>query len=144
MSSVPVTGTYNDGYIGELYDQFRRDPGSVDESWRQYFRFAEQLAGRTPSAAPAEGELLRKVAGAAGLVSAIQRYGHMCVQIDPLGSPPTDAAEMKPEFHGITEADLRQIPAEALGGTSGTGADVVERMRQLWCGAIRSEERRVG
>jgi 2-oxoglutarate dehydrogenase E1 component len=137
--SLPVTGAFNDGYIAELYEQFRRDPASVDESWRQYFRFAEQLTGALPSAAPADAELLRKVAGAAGLVSAIQRYGHMCVQIDPLGSPPPGAAEMTPEFHGITGADLRQIPAQALGGTTGTAADFVARMRQLWCGAIGFE-----
>src|SRR6185436_18702348 len=139
MSSAPVTGTYNDGYIAELYEQFRRDPASVDEGWRQYFRFAQQLAGNAPGAAPSDPELLRKVAGAAGLVSAIQRYGHMQVQIDPLGSPPPGAAEMTPEFHGITEADLREIPAQALGGTSGTAHDVVTRMRQLWCGAIGFE-----
>src|SRR6185503_6417217 len=142
MSNAPVTGTYNDGYIAELYEQFRHDPTSVDESWRQYFRFAQQLAGGpstgTPAAA-ADAELLRKVAGAAGLVSAIQRYGHMQVQIDPLGSPPTGAAEMTPEFHGITDADLRQIPAQALGGTTGTAADFVARMRELWCGAIGFE-----
>jgi 2-oxoglutarate dehydrogenase E1 component len=63
----------------------------------------------------------------------------MQVQIDPLGTPPIGAAEMTPEFHGITDADLRQIPAQALGGTTGTGADVVARMRQLWCGAIGFE-----
>ena len=45
MSSVPVTGPYNDGYVRELYESFRRDPTSVDEGWRQYFRFAQQLAG---------------------------------------------------------------------------------------------------
>jgi 2-oxoglutarate dehydrogenase E1 component len=139
MSTAPIIGTYNDGYIAELYEQFRRDPATVDESWRQYFRFAEQLAGTPSSAPPTDAELLRKVAGAAGLVSAIQRYGHMCVQIDPLGTPPVGAAEMKPEFHGVTDADLRQIPAQALGGTSGTAADFVERMRQLWCGAIGFE-----
>ena len=138
--SLPVTSVFNDGLIAELYEQFRRDPISVDESWRQYFRFAEQLAGTAPSATgPADAALLRKVAGAAGLVSAIQRYGHMCVQIDPLGSPPPGAAEMKPEFHGITEGDLREIPAQALGGTTGTAADFVARMRQLWCGAIGFE-----
>jgi 2-oxoglutarate dehydrogenase E1 component len=138
--NLPVTSVFNDGYIAELYEQFKRDPSSVDDSWRQYFRFAEQLTGSAPATAGgADPDLLRRVAAAAGLVSAIQRYGHMCVQIDPLGSPPTGAAEMKPEFHGITEAELGQIPAEALGGTSGTGADVVERMRQLWCGAIGFE-----
>jgi 2-oxoglutarate dehydrogenase E1 component len=138
--NLPVTSVFNDGYIAELYEQFRRDPQSVDASWRQYFRFAEQLAGTTSSSSgPADAELLRKVAAAAGLVSAIQRYGHMCVQIDPLGSPPSGAAEMTPEFHGVTEADLRQIPAQALGGSTGTAADFVEHMRQLWCGAIGFE-----
>jgi 2-oxoglutarate dehydrogenase E1 component len=142
MSTPPVTGTYNDGYIAELYERFRSDPAAVDESWRQYFRFAEQLTGAAPPEAgpgAADAELLRAVAGAAGLVSAIQRYGHMCVQIDPLGTPPIGAAEMKPEFHGITDADLRRIPAQALGGTSGTAADFVARMRELWCGAIGFE-----
>src|SRR5687767_15489522 len=98
-SNAPITGVYNDGAIAELYEQFRRDPASVDETWRQYFRFAEQLSGVTASASPTDADLLRKVAGAAGLVSAIQRYGHMEVQIDPLGSTPPGAAEMTPEFH---------------------------------------------
>jgi 2-oxoglutarate dehydrogenase E1 component len=140
--NLPAVSVFNDAYIAELYDQFLRDPPSVDENWRQYFRFAQQLAGDAApagSAAPADAQLLRKVAGAAGLVSAIQRYGHMSVQIDPLGTPPIGAAEMTPEFHGITEADLRAIPARALGGDSGTAADVVARMRQLWGGAIGFE-----
>src|SRR5688572_17032895 len=138
--SLPVTSVFNDGYIAELYEQYRRDPSSVDESWRQYFGFAERLGGGAPSAGGSiDASMLRKVAGASALLSAIQRYGHMCVQIDPLGSEPTNAAEMSPEFHGITEADLRTIPAEAVGGSGGTAADVVERMRQLWCGRIGFE-----
>jgi 2-oxoglutarate dehydrogenase E1 component len=140
--SLPVLSVFNDGYVAELYESFRRDPASVDESWRQYFRFAEQLtgkAGTAPSSAPANAELLRKVAAAAGLLSAIQRYGHLRVQIDPLGSTPPGAAEMTPEFHGITEADLSQLPAATLGGESGTAADVIARMRELYCGTIGYE-----
>jgi 2-oxoglutarate dehydrogenase E1 component len=140
MPDLPVISVFNDGYIAELYEQYRRDPSSVDESWRQYFGFAEKLSGTAPAASGGvDAALLRKVAGASALLSAIQRYGHMCVQIDPLGSEPTNAAEMSPEFHGITEADLRRIPAEAVGGSGGTAADVVERMRQLWCGRIGFE-----
>ncbi|MGH7638438.1 MAG: 2-oxoglutarate dehydrogenase E1 component, partial [Gemmatimonadaceae bacterium] len=137
--TLPVTGPFNDGLIAELYDQYRRDPASVDEPWRQYFRFAEQLAGTSTSAGPTDAGYLRKVAGAAGLVSAIQRYGHMCVQIDPLGSAPIGAAELNPEFHGITDADLREMPAAALGGVEGTGADFVAHMRKLWCSTIGFE-----
>jgi hypothetical protein len=36
MTSLPITGVYNDGHIAELLEQFRRDPNSVDESWRQF------------------------------------------------------------------------------------------------------------
>jgi 2-oxoglutarate dehydrogenase E1 component len=138
--STPVTSVFNDAYIAEQFERYRRDPNSVDENWRQYFRFAEQLGGGGQEAgSPADASLLRKVAAAAGLVSAIQRYGHLCVQTDPLGSPPIGAAEMTPEFHGITEADLRQVPAAALGGSAGTALDVIEHLRSLYCTRIGFE-----
>ena len=43
MTSTPITGVYNDAFIAELYQSFRRDPTSVEESWRQYFEFAHSL-----------------------------------------------------------------------------------------------------
>jgi 2-oxoglutarate dehydrogenase complex dehydrogenase (E1) component-like enzyme len=73
MTSLPIMGVYNDGHVAELFERFRRDPDLVDESWRQYFRFAESLAGPgTPAVTAAPGEpvptevsFLRRVAGAA-------------------------------------------------------------------------------
>ena len=51
MSTFPPTTTvFNDGYIAETYEAYRRDPASVDESWRQFFRIAEALAGITGGA----------------------------------------------------------------------------------------------
>jgi 2-oxoglutarate dehydrogenase E1 component len=107
MSSDPITGVFNDGYINEAYEAYRRDPASVDESWRQFFRFAESLGGapqppRTPSEAPVAGQLdpafLREIAGAAELVDAIRSYGHMAVPLDPLGTPPEGTPELTPNF----------------------------------------------
>ena len=145
MSALPITSVFNDGYIAEAYEAFQRDPASVDESWRQFFRVVEQLAGRAPAQAGYDAALLRKAAGAASLLWAIQRHGHLAVQIDPLGSPPQGAAELKPEFHGITEADLSQIPAAALGfDDGGTAADVIRRARELYCGAIAYEFEHLG
>ena len=140
MPSLPLTGVFNDGYIADAYESYRRDPASVDESWRQFFRVAEQLAGTGGATGGYDASLLRKAAGAAELLGAIQRYGHLAVQLDPLGSPPPGAAELKPEFHGITEDDLRQLPASALGSAEeGTAADVVEKMREHYCGALAFE-----
>jgi 2-oxoglutarate dehydrogenase E1 component len=151
MSSLPITSVFNDGYIAQMYEDYRRDPASVDESWRQFFKAAAAFGGvggggaATAPGAPADATLLRAAAGAADLIGAIQRYGHLAVQIDPLGSPPPGAAELTPEFHGVTAAQLQQLPASAVGrGDGGTAADKVERMRQLYCGAIGYEFEHLG
>ncbi len=140
MSGLPISGAFNDGYIAGKYEDYRRDPASVDESWRQYFRFAESLSGGVPPATGAyDVEVLRKAAGAGALMAAIRRYGHYAVPIDPLGSPPHGAAELTPEYHGITEADLSDVPAAALGEAHGTAADVVTRRRAWYQGALGYE-----
>src|SRR6185295_3318554 len=72
-------------------------------------------------------------------------HGHLAVALDPLGSPPVGAAELKPEFHGITEAELTQVPASALGDDNGgTASDVVRRMRDLYCGPMAYEFEHLG
>ena len=141
MSTFPPTTTvFNDGYIAETYEAYRRDPSSVDESWRQFFRTAESLAGITSAPGGAsDPALLRKTAGAAALIDAIRHYGHLAVQLDPLGSKPPGAAELTPEFHGITEQELNDVPASALGYESGTAADVVRTLREVYCGKIGLE-----
>jgi 2-oxoglutarate dehydrogenase E1 component len=117
----------------------------VDESWRQYFRLAEQLVGGAASPAAYDASLLRKAAGAASYVAAIQQYGHLAVALDPLGTPPPGAAELRPEFHGVTDADLEQIPGSALGDqNAATAADVVRKMRHAYCGAIGYEFAHLG
>ena len=130
----PVTGAFNDALIAELYDRFRQNPESVDESWRQFFRFAQSLAGTAPGAA--DESLLRKVAAAAALVEDIRHYGHLAVRLDPLGTQPAGAQELTPEFHGLTESDLERIPGSALGFNDATAADVVKRLRSIYASNI--------
>jgi len=151
MSSNPITGVFNDGYISEAYEAYRRDPSSVDESWRQFFRFAESLGG-APSAVPGQhtpaGQLdpafLRDIAAAAELVDAIRSYGHLAVPLDPLGTPPEGTPELTPEFHGLSEEHLASIPGIALGASGGSAADVVKGLRELYSSKIGFEITHVG
>ena len=142
MSSLPITSAFNDGYIAGLYESFLRDPASVDSSWRQFFSVAQSIAGAGSAASgvATDAAYLRKVAGAAGLVQAIRQYGHLDVQLDPLGSPPLSAAELKPEFHGISNDDLQTIPGAALGfAGDATAAAAVARLRQIYSSTIGFE-----
>ena len=143
MLSEPITSVFNDGYIAEAYESFRRDPSSVDESWRQFFRFAESLAGTGPAAATTDGKadpsLLRKVAAAAALVQSIRAFGHLAAHIDPLGNTPPGTPELSLEFHGLTEEDLAAIPGEAFGFTDKTASEAVDRLRKLYSGNVGFE-----
>jgi 2-oxoglutarate dehydrogenase E1 component len=138
MSFPPTTTVFNDGYIAETYEAYRRDPASVDESWRQFFRTAEALGGGTTGAS-GDASLPRRAAGASALADAIRQYGHLAVPLDPLGTPPPGGPELTPAFHGISGDDLVSVPASALGYPSGTAADVVQRLREVYCGAIGLE-----
>ncbi len=100
MSNLPITGVYNDAHIAQLHASYRQDPSSVDESWRQYFRFAESLSGAplapvtqvvTADGGEVSDAVLRKAAGAAALVDAIRcapRSGSGCARPERWRSPP--------------------------------------------------------
>ncbi|CAN5341355.1 2-oxoglutarate dehydrogenase E1 component [soil metagenome] len=137
MAALPISSVFNDAYIAEQWELFRRNPSLVEESWRQFFRFAESLGG-APSATADDG-VLRIVAGAAGLIDAIRTFGHLAVSADPLGSPAPGAPELSPEFHGVTEAELERVPGSALGQPDTTAADAVARLRRLYASTIGIE-----
>ena len=148
MSSEPIASVFNDGYVAEVYESYRRDPASVDESWRQFFRFAESLGSTTiqPTGAATAGgatavdtALFRKVAGAAGLLDSIRAYGHLAADIDPLGTRPPGTPELTPEFHGLSEADLETIPGDVLNAPELTAAGTVKRLRQLYSSNVGFE-----
>ena len=152
MSDLPITSVFNDGYIAEQFEAFKKNPDSVDESWRQFFRFALSLSGGAVQATPtsstsagtADASLLRIAAGAAALAAAIRRFGHLAVAVDPLGSAPPGSPELKAEFHGVTEAELANLPASAVGGKQGTAGDYIALLRERYCGTLASEFDHIG
>ncbi len=149
MNASAITSVFNDGVVAEQFERYRQSPESVDETWRQYFAMAEALfAGQTGSSGvspAAQGggyslEMLHKVAGAASLQQAIRNYGHLAVQLDPLGASPPGADELSAEYHGLTEADLELIPGEALGDPRfATAADSIRRKRKVYSERIGYE-----
>ena len=143
--ALPRAGVFNDGLIAEQWERYQSDPSSVDESWRQYFRFAQSLAGAASAdTSGPDASLLRKTAGAAALVSAIRAFGHLAFQRDPLGSLPTGTPELTPEFHGIAEEDLASVPGSALGFPQATAADVVAHFRHMYSSTIGIEFEHLG
>jgi 2-oxoglutarate dehydrogenase E1 component len=141
---------FNEGYVLELYDAFRRDPSSVDQATRDLFATwtptDSGTSGPRDSRAPGPRDLGTpaldpdKVVGAVNLAQSIRRYGHLAAQIDPLGGRPLGDPALEPETHGVTEADLRAMPATLLHAHAADGLasmwDVVVKLRDIYCGTI--------
>src|SRR5262245_36471410 len=110
-------GGVNAGYVVELYERFRQNPESVDPATREVF---EQW---TPTDAISEADARRdvradvhKTVGAVNLAESIRRYGHLAARLDPLGSEPIGDPSLSPNAHGITDDDLKSLPASLVGG----------------------------
>lgn len=128
----------NAGYVLELYERYRQDPGSVDAATRRIFETwtpTDAPAQRAAAQVPAEN--VHTVVGAANLAESIRRYGHLAAQPDPLGSPPIGDPSLSPRAHGITDDDLRRMPAALVGGavaeSSNNAYEAIEKLRRVYC-----------
>src|SRR4029453_17058720 len=140
MSEWLGLGGVNEAYALELYERYLADPTSVDPVTREAFERSGPPVTRTGPRAQ-EGGLspvdLRAIVGAVNLAESIRRYGHLAARIDPLGSDPVGDPSLHPETHGLTEADLRTLPASLAGGPLAEGAanagEAIERLRNVYC-----------
>ena len=128
----------NAGYVFELYERYRQNPDSVDPATRTIFEAWTPTEPDAPgSAAQAPQVSVQKIVGAANLAECIRRYGHLAAQLDPLGSEPIGDPSLLPEAHGITDDDLRRLPASLVGGpvaeTSANAFDAIEKLRRVYC-----------
>ena len=97
------------------------------------------------SAAPQEAHamphLLRVVAHATSFIQAYRDHGHQLSTVDPLGSEPPGHPQLDPSFFGTSLEELTELPASLVfeNARDESLADVLERLRQAYCGTIGYE-----
>jgi 2-oxoglutarate dehydrogenase E1 component len=150
MSDFTLFHGPNAGYVIELYDRYRQDPQSVDPATRAFFEqwvppTADMLPQSQAEPQPASASPLdvAHIVGAARLIRYIRELGHLAARIDPLGSEPPVAPGLQLDVHGVTEDDLRKLPAEIVRGPlvagSSNALEAVEKLRRAYCGTIAYE-----
>jgi len=140
MTLERISGV-NAGYVLELYEKYRQDPQSVDAATRAVFESwvpadAVRQDGAPPAATGATGDM-RAIVGAVNLAESIRRFGHLAAQLDPLGSAQIGDSTLNPKTHGITDDDLKRLPASLVGGPpadhSSNAYEAIEKLRRVYC-----------
>ncbi len=159
----------NAPYVEEMYENYLANPGSVPDSWREYFdalqhvpavdgssardvphlpvinAFAERAkAGGTKVVmANADAEMGRKRTAVQQLIAAHRTVGHQWADLDPLKrSERPNIPELDPAYYGFGDADL-----ETVFDTSNTffGKDrmslreLLNALRETYCGTMAVE-----
>ncbi len=125
----------NAAYVVELYERYRRDPNSVDAAARDLFSQGPPPLDGYATFAPTQATSpasVEKIVGVAKLARAIRGYGHLAAQLDPLGSAPRGDPTLELSHYGLTEDDLRQLPASIIGSPiADRTSNALEAINQL-------------
>ena len=146
MQSFDIINRANAEYIDELYQQYQRDPRSVETTWQAFFAGFDagaarnQTPGGTHPGEPPHGahEL---TTGVYDLVHSYRELGHFVARLDPLGNDRPSHPLLNLSEFGLTTEDLDKpsIKGGFHGETNGTLRDLIEKLRATYCRTIGVE-----
>src|SRR5688500_11399577 len=153
----------NADYIDRLYEQYQRDPRSLDDFWQAYFAgFDSAAAGaaasgraatpggngrHNPAAAAASPGRAGDVApaplqtGVHKLVHSYRELGHFVAKLDPLGHDRPSHPLLELSQFDMKPADLDRVVGNGgfRGPTDGTLRDLIEKLRATYCRTLGVE-----
>ncbi|SKD01107.1 2-oxoglutarate dehydrogenase E1 component [Chitinophaga ginsengisegetis] len=138
-------------YIESLYQDFRKDPNSVDPDWVKFFEgfdFAvSNVNGKAATSAPVAGgstslpvsdDQLAKELGVYRLIQAYRKKGHLIAKTNPIRERKDRKANLDLASFGLGDADLK---TEFYAGTTiGVGKASLEKivayLQQIYAGSV--------
>lgn len=133
------------GYIDDLYQSYKSDPESVDESWKKFFEgfeFSQQHYGENGSAAkPATNLEGTKEIMVRNLIFAHRSRAHLKSDTNPVRQRRQHVVRLELENFGLTKNDLDE--EFDIGSEMGLGRaklkDILERLQTIYLGHIGYE-----
>ncbi len=127
-----ASGT-NAEFIESLYEEYRKDPQSVDESWQKFFEGYE--FGLNSSNTP--GGERRDDAKVEAYINAYRRLGYLAAHLNPLENKPEIPENLKAEYHGLSEVeDSRKFLPTNFGEGEMTLAEITSKLQATYCGSV--------
>ena len=144
MDKYSYIANAHGSYIDELYQSYKENPDSVDESWQRFFEgfdFSLQKYGED-GAAKSDNQLLSpKETKVRNLIHAYRTRGHLESKTNPVRPRRDHKALLSIQDHGLTEEDL-DLEFE-VGATLGIGKaslrKILESLKFIYSGTIGFE-----
>jgi len=126
----------------ELYQQYKKDNGSVDFGWQKFFEGFE-LATETYDTTGAIPENVQKEFNVINLINGYRQRGHLFTKTNPVRERRKYTPSLDIENFGLEESDL-DLDFQA-GSEIGIGAatlrNIISHLQQTYCQSIGVEYR---
>lgn len=140
----------NMGYVEEQYEVFKEDPNAVDSTLKTMFETygapawpEEETEQPVKNGNGFSKDDVRKITAALRTIDAIRRFGHLEADVYAVGSRNDKTNLLDSNTYGISEEELKDIPATWLVEDSPshieTGYDFVQYIRNIYTGKISFE-----
>jgi 2-oxoglutarate dehydrogenase E1 component len=159
----------NAPYVEEMYENYLANPGSVPDTWRDYFdslqnvpavdgsnakdvahqpvidAFAQRAkaGGTKVVVASVDAEMGRKRTAAQQLIAAYRNVGASWADLDPLKrTERPNIPELDPAFYGFTDADQETVFDTSntfFGKDKMTLRELLNALRETYCGTVGAE-----
>jgi 2-oxoglutarate dehydrogenase E1 component len=129
-------------FIDGLYSDFKRNPDSVDQSWRQFFKGVE-FALSQPQESGVEGQSgnLDKEFRVFRLIEAYRTRAHLISKTNPIRERVNRFPKLDLEDFGLKVSDLEEsfIMGDTLGLKGAKLKDIIAHLKNLYCESIGVE-----
>jgi len=152
MDKYSYLSNVDSAWLDDLYQQYQKDPASVETGWARFFegfefaKSTEEGADTTDkparsTSAPSGNERFEKEFRVVELITAYRQRGHLFTKTNPVRDRRQYAPSLDLENYGLAQADLDTV--FSAGNEVGIGPaklrDIVALLEQTYCESIGAE-----
>jgi 2-oxoglutarate dehydrogenase E1 component len=132
------------GYVDQLYQNYKKDPSSVDLTWQKFFEgydFSTQRYGDGGNGHTVEDSVSIKETQVRNLIFVYRSFGHLASKTNPVRARRNHNVQFDHKSVGLTDADLDtefDVAAE-IGMPRSTLRKIIEKLKIVFLGPIGFE-----
>ena len=134
----PMTGS-DPSYIDSLYEKYKQEPDSLEESWKMFFQGFEFHKGGDKVVGE---EMLRAEFNVFRMIQSYRSRGHLLSDTNPIRPRRDRDARIDIKYYDLNKDDLNKkfICGKFVGFENGaTLQEIIDHMRALYCNKIGIE-----
>ncbi|MDB9755545.1 2-oxoglutarate dehydrogenase E1 component [Winogradskyella sp.] len=148
MDKYSFLNAAHTAYFADLYDQYLKNPDSVEPSWRAFFQgydFGSEnygMEGEIVEGVSAQiPEQLQKEFQILNLIDGYRNRGHLFTKTNPVRARRKYEPTLEIENFGLSKNDLESkfSAGEVLGLSAATLQDIIDHLERIYCDSIGVE-----